>query len=316
VLDQRAQRRYRLRNEVQTVLLFGGMAAVLGGLAWLLLGVVGLICVLAAVALALASRPRVPAGLVLSMYGARPLPPAAAPELHRFVRVLAERAGLPTVPVLYYVPSPLANAFAVGGRDEAALAVTDGLLRRLSSRELVGVLAHEVCHVLAGDLRITNLSDTVGRLTHGLSYLGLLLLVLAVPLMATGATTPFWVALLLIVGPTLVTLLQLALSRAREYDADLEAAALTGDPEGLASALEQLERATGRLWERVMVPRGHVPDPLLLRTHPPTADRARRLRELVPRHERRQLGDDRQVPISAFRPVATPARLRFPGIRW
>ena len=316
MLDQRAQRRYRLRNEVQTVLLFGGMAAVLGGLAWLLLGVVGLICVLAAVALALASRPRVPAGLVLSMYGARPLPPAAAPELHRFVRVLAERAGLPTVPVLYYVPSPLANAFAVGGRDEAALAVTDGLLRRLSSRELVGVLAHEVCHVLAGDLRITNLSDTVGRLTHGLSYLGLLLLVLAVPLMATGTATPLWAALLLIVGPTLVTLLQLALSRAREYDADLEAAAVTGDPEGLASALEQLERATGRLWERVMVPRGRIPDPLLLRTHPPTADRTRRLRELIPQGERRQLGDDRQVPIAAFRPVAHPARLRFPGIRW
>jgi heat shock protein HtpX len=218
--------------------------------------------------------------------------------------------------VLYLVPSPLVNAFAVGQRGDAALAVTYGLLRRLSSRELVGVLAHEVSHIRADDVRIMNLSDTVGRLTHGLAYVGLLLFVFAVPMVVTGTTRPLWVAAVLIVVPALMTLLQLALSRSREYDADLAAATLTGDPEGLASALEQLECAEGRLWERVMVPRGRIPDPLLLRTHPPTEERTHRLRALVPREERRRLGDHRQVPLVAHQTVVQPVRLRFPGVRW
>ena len=132
-------------------------------------------------------------------------------------------------------------------------------------------------------------------------------------MMVTGTTRPLWVAALLIVVPALMTLLQLALSRSREYDADLAAATLTGDPEGLASALEQLECADGRLWERVMVPRGRIPDPLLLRTHPPTEERTRRLRALMPREERRRLGDHRQVPLVAHPTVVQPVRLRFPG---
>ena len=201
----------------------------------------------------------------------------------------------------------------MGWRGDAALAVTYGLLRRLSSRELVGVLAHEVSHIRADDVRIMNLSDTVGRLTHGLAYLGLLPLVFAVPMMVTGTTRPLWVAALLIVVPALMTLLQLALSRSREYDADLAAATLTGDPEGLASALEQLECAQGWLWERVMVPRRRIPDPLLLRTHPPSGERTHRLRALMPRDERRPLGDHRQVPLVRYQTVVQPVRLRFPG---
>jgi heat shock protein HtpX len=264
----------------------------------------------------LALRPDVPPRMVLSLYGAQPLPPSVAPDLHRYVRALAERAGLPAVPRLYYVASPVANAFAVGRTTDAALAITDGLLRRLNSRQLVGVLAHEVCHIRADDVRIMNLSDVVGRVTHALAYLGLFLLVLSLPLTMSGSTSPVLVAALLAAVPTVVSLLQLALSRAREYDADLAAAALTGDPEGLASALEQLERTEGRLWERVMVPRRRAPDPLLLRTHPATAERARRLRELVPHDGQRRLGGDRLVPLVGYHVVPGPARLRFPGIRW
>ena len=316
MLDQRTRRRYRVRNTAQAALLLGGMVAVLAGLAWMLLGPAGLVWVLLAGGLVSALRPHVPPGWVLSVYGAVPLPPDLAPALHHYVRVLAERARLGTLPVLYLVPSPLVNAFAVGRRGDTALAVTYGLLYRLNSRQLVGVLAHEVCHIRADDVRIMNLSDTVGRLTHGLAYLGLLLLLFAVPMTATGTTTPLWVAALLIVVPALVTLLQLALSRSREYDADLAAATLTGDPEGLAAALEQLECAEGRLWERVIVPRGRIPDPLLLRTHPPTEERTRRLRALVPRDEQRWLGDHRQVPLVGHQEVVQPVRLRFPGVWW
>ena len=137
-----------------------------------------------------------------------------------------------------------------------------------------------------------------------------MLLVLALPLTAGGTYAPLWFALILTTVPTVVDTLQLALSRSREYDADLEAATLTGDPEWLASALDQLERSEDA-WERVMVPRRQAPDPLLLRTHPPTAERIRRLRELVPRADRRQLettnGPARRIPRGAV-----PVRLRFP----
>jgi heat shock protein HtpX len=316
VLDPRTHRRHRLRNAAQAVLLLGGMAMVLGGLAWLLVGVVGLLGALIVGGVVLVVRPRVPPRWVLSMYGARLLPRAVAPELHRYVQALADRARLPATPRLYYVASPMANAFAVGRRDDAALAVTDGLLRSLTGREVVGVLAHEVGHIRADDLWVMSLGDAVGRLTHALAYLGLIILLLTLPLTAGGTYSPLWPAVLLMAAPTVVTLLQLALSRSREYDADLEGAVLTGDPEGLASALARLERLEGRIWERVIVPRRGAPDPLLLRTHPPTAERVRRLRELVPRDERRRLGDARRLPPAGYPQVRSPARLHTPGVRW
>jgi heat shock protein HtpX len=316
VLDPRTHRRHRLRNAAQAALLLGGMVLVVAGVAWLLVGVAGLLWALVLGGAVLTLRPRIPGRWVLSTYGARPLPRTVAPDLHRYVHALADRAGLPAAPQLYYVASPMANAFAVGRRDDAALAVTDGLLRGLSSREVVGVLAHEIGHIRADDLWVMSLSDALGRLTHALAYLGLLLLLLTLPLTAGGTYSPLWPAVVLIAAPTAVTLLQLALSRSREYDADLEAAALTGDPAGLASALGRLDRLEGRIWERVLVPRRRAPDPLLLRTHPPTAERVRRLRELVPRDARRALGDDRRIPPAGYPQVRSRARLRAPGVRW
>ena len=93
---------------------------------------------------------------------------------------------------------------------------------------------------------------------------------------------PWSVVVLLIFAPTLMALIQLGLSRTREYDADRAAADLTGDPEGLIRALGKLDRLTGRFWEEIFLPGRRIPDPSLLRTHPPTESRVRRLRELDP----------------------------------
>jgi heat shock protein HtpX len=316
VLDPRVQRRHRVRNAAQAVLLVGGMAAVLAVLAWAFFGPVGLLVALGVAVFVAATRPLPSPRMVLAMYRAQEVPPVVLPELHRFARVIAARAGLPAVPRLYYVASPVLNAFAVGARDESAIAVTDGLLRSLPSRELAGVIAHEVSHIRAGDLWIMNLSDVIGRVTHALAYGGVLALLLSLPLALGGGYPSLWLFALLGLLPTVVSLLQLALSRSREYDADLEAAVLTGDPEGLASGLERLERSTGRIWERVAVPHRRAPDPLLLRTHPATAERTRRLRELVPHGGHERLGDRRPLHPRGYAPVAAPVRLRFPGVRW
>jgi heat shock protein HtpX len=312
--------RQRWRNGVQTALLLGGMAVVLTLLAWLVLGPVGLVLVVGLGVLVVAVRPRTRAAWTLRMYGAQPLPERAAPQLHAAVRVLAARSGLPRPPALFYVASPIVNAFSLGHRDDAALALSDGLLRRLTPRQVVAVLAHEIGHVRAGDTTIMNLSDSIGRLVHGLSYAGILTLLLTGPLTVAGRDVrPLTVSAVLVALPTLITLLQLALSRAREYDADLDAATLTGDPEGLASALIALDAVEGRIWERTMVGRSRAPDLFLLRTHPPTAERVRRLRSLTSRPspgDGRPLGHDVPAPPVPYPTVAGPARLRAPGIRW
>jgi heat shock protein HtpX len=316
VLDERIRRRQRLRNGLQGGLLLGGLVLVAAGLAWLLFGTAGLVLMLLAGIVVVALRPRVPTRSMLAVYGAQELPRAAAPELHRLVEVLAQRAELRAPPTLYYVPSRVPNAFAVGRGDDAGLAVTDGILRTLTGRELAGVLAHEVSHLRSGDTTVMALSDALSRFTQLLAYVGLFSIVVTVPLTIGGDPRLLVFSAVLIALPFLITLLQLALSRSREYDADLAGVALTSDPEGLASALEALERSTGRLWERTMVPRGHTPDPILLRTHPATDERARRLRRLAPGARQRWLGPEHPVPMPAHPPVARPPRLRFPGIRW
>lgn len=316
MLDARMRRRHKLRNAAQGTLLFGGMLGILALLAWVVFGPVGILWVLLVGAFTLALRPRVPPSWQLSMYGAKPLPAAVAPQLHHIVDVLTDRAALVSAPEIHVVRSPMLNAFAVGRPAASALAVTDGLLRGLSSRELVGVLAHEVSHIRADDLWIMNLSDTVGRATHALAYAGALLLILALPATAERGPSPLLVALILVSAPTLVTLLQLALSRSREYDADLEAAVMTGDPVGLAAALVRLERSEGRIWERTMVPHRRTPDPLLLRTHPPTDERVHRLLELRPPTDHRPMGDGRPIPVSGRSRTEDSVRLRRPGIRW
>lgn len=315
-LDVEAQRRHKRRNRLQAALLLGGMAVVLALCAWLMAGEAGAVVVALGGLLALAIRPRVSPQWLLRVYGGQPLPVAAAPEVHRLVQALAQRSGLRATPRLYYVPSPMLNAFAVGRPDESAIGITDGLLRSLTGRELAGVLAHEISHVRSDDLWIMTLADTLGRITHALAYAGLLLLLLGVPLLAAGSATVVLVAAVLTVVPTIVTLLQLALSRSREYDADLEAARLTGDPDGLAAALRRLELAEGRIWERLLVPhRRRTPDTLLLRTHPPTEERTRRLQELVSQGTGFNAPD--VLPVTQrYARVHRPIRLRPPGVWW
>ena len=316
MIDARIRRRQKVRNALQGLAMLTGMVLIFALIAWMFFGSSGLI-VIVGVGLVLALvRPKVPPRWVLQMYGAQPLPARSAPDLHRAVAILAERAGLPQMPRLYYVPSRLTNAFTTGYGDDAALAVTDGIMRRLTARQLVGVLAHEISHIRSGDTRIMNLSDTIARLTHGFAYLGVWIIPLTLPLTLTGDLRPLLAGFALLALPLLTTVLQLGLSRSREYDADLAAAALTGDPEGLASALEALESSDGSIWERLMVPRRRSPDPALLRTHPPTEERARRLRALTPGDRMERLGPDTPQPPQGYQPVSGAPRLRAPGIRW
>jgi heat shock protein HtpX len=275
------QRRHRVLNAVHTWILTGGSLALLGITAWVFGGMAALFYAVIFGGLTLYFTSRVSPAMVLRMYKARPVAPLEFPAGHRIIAELARRAGLTEIPKLYVVPSRLMNAFAVGRRSESAIAITDGLVQRLTQRELAGVLAHEMSHIANEDLRVMAFADMVSRYTSLMSTVGILSLLFNIGGFAagTGTAVPWLAIAILLASPTIGSLLQLALSRTREFDADLGAVMLTGDPDGLALALNKLERMQGRIWEN-MVPGARIPDPSILRSHPSTSDRISRLMEL------------------------------------
>ncbi|UKJ75820.1 zinc metalloprotease HtpX [Azospirillum brasilense] len=310
------RRRHKIANVLQSLLLLGGMVLLLALCGMILAGVEGVLWALLGGAVSLLFSPRLSPRMVLGMFGAGRLTYAEAPVLFDALAAIARRAELPAVPELWYVASPALNAFAVGSRRRSVIAVTDGLLRALSLRELAGVLAHEVSHVRNNDLTVMGLADTVTNLTRLMSVFGMALLILNLPLlMMRQEAVPWLLVVVLIAAPWIGVLLQLALSRTREFDADLDAAHLTGDPEGVASALARIERLQHSPWEGLRFPgrRRAQSIPSLLRTHPDTEERVRRLMAL--RTPPPVLPGLDAHPLHARPHLAMPAALRRPRYR-
>lgn len=276
--------KHRVTNVLQSLLLLGGLGVLMGVLGWIVGGVITAGVAVLTVLVLYWLNPVVSPRWVLRLYRARSIPRWEAPALTAIVQELARRADLPRVPDLYYLPSDAMNAFAVGNRRGAAIALSGGLLRRLDVREVAAVIAHEISHIRHDDVRLMGFADIAGRMTHALAMLGVLLVLVNVPLVAMGAVTVSWAAIFVLVSaPVISALLQFALSRTREYHADAGAADLTSDPAALASALTKMERIQGRILERIFAPQGRVAEPSLLHSHPPTAQRINRLLALSTR---------------------------------
>ncbi|QPK62363.1 M48 family metalloprotease [Methylomonas sp. LL1] len=274
-------RRHLWSNRIHTLLLILLLLAISSLAGGLLLGEMGLWLAVGGAIFALFVEPIAAWRMTLSLYRARPIYPEEAPDLWRITRTLASRAELPSTPVLYYIPSPVVNAFTVGHGNHAAIALTDGLLSRLTLRELTGVLGHEMAHIANGDLLVMGLADYISRLTNLFSVGGQLMLLFSLPLLfieGYAVSLNLFSMLLLLFSPHLAILAQLGLSRVREYDADLKASTLTGDPMGLAFALARIEQ-TSRSWIEILLPGWGNPQPSWLRSHPATEERIKRLQE-------------------------------------
>ncbi len=303
-------RRAKWRNTLNSALILGGMTALLALCAWALFGPTGIIWAVGLGLFLSAMTPRLSPSMVLRFYKARPIHRSQAPELFQNLRVLAKRAELPAVPKLYYIPSSNMNAFAVGRPQDSAITFTDGILRGLTLRQLTAVLAHEISHIANEDLKVMGLADMVGRLTSTMQTVGFLTIFFGL----WHGGNILLAAFVLMLAPTVGTYLQLALSRSREYDADLGAARLTGDPEGLASALRTLERKHGSLWENIFIPGGRNPDPSVLRTHPKTEDRIERLLALKGQKPTDRPREDRKIVLpSSFHRVMQPPHYHMSG---
>jgi heat shock protein HtpX len=223
--------------------------------------------------------------IVLRMYGAKPVGPAEAPELHAIVEKIAMKAGIP-MPRLYVIPDASLNAFATGrSPSHAAVAATAGILRALNREELEGVLAHEVSHVLNRDTLISSVAATLAGAISHLAHFAYFM-----PMGRSDDDDQGGGLLALILAPIAAMLIQLAVSRSREYGADATGARLVGYPEGLIGALRKLEAGAQKVPMRAADPAtAHlfIVNPLsgrslagLFSTHPPVERRIERLMAL------------------------------------
>lgn len=228
--------------------------------------------------------------MVLKMYNAQPVDEFSAPQFYAMIRDLAQRAGLP-MPKVYIINEAQPNAFATGRNPEhAAVAATTGIIQLLSARELRGVMAHELAHVKHRDILISTISATMAGAISALANFA----------MFFGgrdengrSVNPLVGILVAILAPLAASLIQMAISRAREFEADAGGAAISGEPQALADALGKIQMyAEGRI---PMAPAEAHPEtaqmmilnPLsgggirgLFSTHPPTEERIARLRAM------------------------------------
>ncbi|SDG68071.1 zinc metalloprotease HtpX [Propionivibrio dicarboxylicus] len=228
--------------------------------------------------------------MVLRMYNAQEVDEASAPQFYAMVRELAGRAGLP-MPRVYLIDEPQPNAFATGRNPEhAAVAATTGILQMLSAREIRGVMAHELAHVRHRDILLSTISATMAGAISSLANFA----------MFFGGrdsdgrpVNPVAGILLAILAPLAATLIQMAISRAREFEADRGGAEICGDPNALADALTKIDAYARGIpmvtaEEHPATAQMMIMNPLsgeglagLFSTHPATEERVARLREMA-----------------------------------
>lgn len=276
-------------NYVRTAVLLAAMTALFLGIGWMLGGQAGML-----IALVLALGMNLFAywnsdKVVLRMHGARQVKRTDAPALFGVIEQLSRTAGLP-MPKVYLIDNEQPNAFATGRNPQnAAVAATTGLLRNLSPEEVAGVMAHELAHVKNRDTLIMTITATIAGAVGMLSSFALFF-------GGGNRNNPLGlvgVLLVMIVGPLAAALVQMAISRAREYEADRVGAEICGKPLWLASALEKLGVLSGRIEnkaaeENPATAHLFIVNPLhahavdsLFSTHPSLANRISRLREMA-----------------------------------
>ncbi|MBL4613369.1 MAG: M48 family metalloprotease [Magnetovibrio sp.] len=268
-----------LRNLVQSALMLSAMTALLALIGYVLAGRDGLLITAMFAVSFLTFGRSASRTWMLKAIGAVKLRPNQAPVIHAILAELCRRVGLVRVPDIHLMDSETMFGFSAGNSEnDAAIVLTAPLVQGMSAREITGVLAHEISHIVSGDLVVMGMADVITRMTRTLSLLGLFLIMLNIPLAAAGGEHLPWAALaLLVIAPFSSFLMQMALSRSREFEADHRAVDICGDPSALAQALEKLEVQQRGLLRHVYLPHQPGTEPSLLRSHPITKERVRRI---------------------------------------
>jgi heat shock protein HtpX len=321
-LDHPDKENHAKQNLIDTSILVAASVAILGLAAWSIAGMGGLAVAAFVLSAALLLDPEVPAPFVMRLYGAE-LQPVNESQISSLVDVLAWRAGLGTRPAFYVIPSLTLNAFSTGTTSAPAIAITEGLLRRLSLRETAAVIAHEMSHIKNGDLEVYKFADALARLSQLVAYLAVVVALFNIVLGLSGDEPFAWpLVALLYCAPLASNFLQERMSRARDYDADREAVALTGDASSFISALRRLDSygaaTRGTILEDLLppVPGRRIADPSLLRSPPPTADRIAQIESLNPTSEFEPLviTEQPRVSLVGYGPGDMRPRIHWTGL--
>lgn len=286
-------------NQVKTLALLSLLSALLVAIGYFVIGgTTGIIIGIVMAAVSNLGAWYFSDKIALSAYRAQPIAPEQAPGLHQMLERLSQKAGIPTPP-LYVVPSPSANAFATG-RDpqHAAVAVTEGIVNLLSEAELEGVIGHELTHVINRDTLTQAVAATLAGAISSLAYMAQW----ASFGMSYGdrdnnrnSPNPIGLLLAVFLAPIAASIVQMGISRTREFEADAGSARLTGNPAALANALRKLETSAQQrpiqgnpAFEPLLIINSFSGAGLanLFSTHPATEQRIQRLLEMQQSSER------------------------------
>jgi heat shock protein HtpX len=272
---ERRRRQYLMQTRI-----FMGLAMALillcglGLYGWVgvpLLGILG--------AITLGASARITPQKILSLRSAVPLSREKGKTAHLYLDRLSEKAGLAHRPKLYVMPGRGLNAFAIGEGENAAISLTIGLLQTMSNQELEAVIAHEIGHLKSGDTRLIMIFEVINRLMSVMFLVGFICVIVYLPAFLAGNTPVApWAVFLMLLAPTLVSYLQFAARRTREYEADREGVALVGSSKGMIQALTRLLKRQGRYWNDSPIP--NAPSISLKSSHPTLDSRIARLQGL------------------------------------
>lgn len=277
-MHNRSSHYHRWLNHMHSLVLLAGMLLLLMTIGWLIAGTGGVIGSLAFGVIIILNVRLISPSLLLKLSRAQAIYYEQAPTLYQLLGQLSQQAGLSYRPRLYRLPAISLMAFTLGFKNDACIVLSDGLLHALNKRELAGVLAHEMSHIQHRDIWVMVLADIISRMTSLFSLVAYLLLIAYLPLLLIyEIKIPWLLFIFLLFAPTISSLMQLSLSRVREYNADLGAVALTNDPIGLISALKKIDQYQSGWLEMLGLPGQRLPDISLLRTHPSTGERVSRL---------------------------------------
>nr|WP_275333969.1 M48 family metalloprotease [Nodosilinea sp. TSF1-S3]MDF0367417.1 M48 family metalloprotease [Nodosilinea sp. TSF1-S3] len=278
-------------NQVKTLALLSLLSGLLVGLGyWIVGGPLGILIGLAMAAVGNLSSWYFSDQIALRAYNAQPITRGQAPAIYEIVERLSLSAEIP-MPGVYLIPSPAANAFATG-RDpsHAAVAVTEGIVSMLTAEELEGVLAHELSHILNRDTLTQAVAATVGGAIASLAYMAQWASYgMASSQDENRGPNPLGLLLAIFVAPLAATLIQMTISRTREFEADAGAGRLTKNPGALANALQKLEASARKIpmegnpaFEPLLIVNAFSREGIagLFATHPSTEARIEKLRQL------------------------------------
>lgn len=275
--DEKKHLEQKSKHSFNTILYLLGMAAYLILFTYFIFGLSALIYLAIAIAVFYFVQDRVSYKTVIKWMKGSELTEYHAPQLYLALKNLAKKAGLDRMPKLYYIPGNNLNAFSMGSSSNSAVALSDGIIQHLSTRELTGVLAHEISHIKNNDLSILSVSNMMRYVAQNLTIIGYVLVFIY---FLMSQDIAMMTLLVLILSPIVLMLLHLGLSRTREFDADVDAVKLTEDPEGLALALKKIERIHKGILSQILMPNYSLKVPSVFNTHPPTMERIERLMSL------------------------------------